>query len=219
MVYATLRHSSDIHAHCPGCCFSLSKSSTNHIGCITCIIQLTKNFLSYQVRLLTELSKLDCRVANVLKYNVDVVPDGRIAPVLIAVYGDVLNFCKAALGLILDSNGDVRGGLKSLWLSLYGPYQRYFGGIQDSFNFHMDDLEAKIRIRDRRIAQKSEKHLDFLVGCIGTQSTVSGPQDNATFQEKQALWAVSVGNSGTESASHLFLNMLKVCRLKSRSYH
>ncbi|KAI9726774.1 MAG: hypothetical protein M1828_000630 [Chrysothrix sp. TS-e1954] len=161
------------------------------LGGITCIVQLSKNFLAYQERMVRELNLMGRKMSNILQYNKEIMDakDSRVELALVAIYGDVLRFCREALGLLLDSKGEIRGGLRTWSLSLYRPFDAKFGHIREDFDAHFQDFEDKARLCDRKNAQASfamqKQHTDITISSASVQQTMKLKQDQHDLEKEQ----------------------------------
>lgn len=126
------------------------------LGGVTCILQMSTGFLHYQERMVQVLSKMG-RKAHILSQYDQLIyrKDLDVQMALINVYSNVLAFCSKALKLLVNSKGELRGGLKIFNLSLWRPFNSQFGHIVGEFEHSLEDVGDKALLCDRKRAQIS----------------------------------------------------------------
>lgn len=120
------------------------------LGGIVGVLQTTSRLLSYQKLTVQMLAKMGRKARILLEYEKDVYKDDfPVQKGLVEVYGDIIAFCQKALRFLTE-NGQLRAKVKGLGLVLFRDYESQLGKEVQDFEAHIEDLEARACLCDKR---------------------------------------------------------------------
>jgi hypothetical protein len=120
------------------------------LGGIVGVLNLASRFISYQKLTVQMLAKMGKKAEILLEYERDLYKDdNRVQSALVDVYGDILAFCAKAFRFF-TAKGELLARIKGVRLTLFKDFEFQLGEEVDSFNNHMDDLEHRASLCDKR---------------------------------------------------------------------
>jgi hypothetical protein len=120
------------------------------LGGIVGVLQTTRRLLSYQKLTVQMLAKMGKKARILLEYETDVYKDDYpVQRALVQVYGDIIAFCQKAFRFLTE-NGQLRAKVKGLGLILFRDYESQLGKEVQDFEYHIEDLEARACVCDKR---------------------------------------------------------------------
>ena len=120
------------------------------LGGIVGLLSVTNRLLSYQKLTMQMLSKMGKKARVLLEYDKDIYKDEMsVQSALINVYRDIIIFCQKAFQF-LTKNGQPRARVKGLKLIMFRDYESQLGKEVQDFENHLDDLETKATLCDKR---------------------------------------------------------------------
>ena len=125
------------------------------VGGIVGLLQISDNFDAYQSGITDWLSKLGEKAGVLLEYDLCLYQfDSRVQQTLVAIFGDVLDFCQKALHIYVKETGERRSGLWVLARSMVKKFQDEFGQIIKNFELHLEIYkERAMQANTRRIQE------------------------------------------------------------------
>lgn len=150
------------------------------LGGIMGILQSTNKLEQYQTCTLQMLAKMGRKASIISEYQSSLYDsDDELQALLVQVVGDIIVFCDRGIR-ILDTTRGVRAKIRGLKLSFFRDFQTRLGEQVDAFDDHMDRLDSRAAICDKR---RLRQILDDLESQRSDQNDTR--KENRTLMQQQ----------------------------------
>jgi hypothetical protein len=132
------------------------------LGGVMSILQATNKLDQYQSSTLKMLAKMGRKSRLMSEYETDLYKDDNELQILcVQVIGDILAFCQKGVQ-ILDgqSTSEIKAKIKGLKLAFFHDFESRLGEQVDAFEQHMEQLEMRAAICDKKRLKQALDALD-----------------------------------------------------------
>jgi hypothetical protein len=156
------------------------------LGGILCIVEISARYVEYQERLSDMLSTMGKKAEILTRFGDEIyATEDTIQLALAEVYGDILDFCREASGLLFKNEKE-KTGFRILKRSLWEPFESKLGAIMQKFDQDLDiyKLQAELCTQRReeysRVMQHHSTLLQFQMqqGLASLQSSSQSMLDH-----------------------------------------
>ena len=175
-------------------------------GGVMCVMQLITQYSAYFDKVIELFEELGGVLRPLSDYAEVIYKDNAaVQDALVALYGDLLKFCRVASAVFLSKNGKPRSGLGTFVLQIWRPFESQFDDVKGQFRKHLQAVELETTVADRRLMHNE----------VGLQ-TVYRDDTNAQLR-RLTLISEERGKEDTKLRRRLILNWMS--SLDFRSSH
>ena len=120
-----------------------------------CVVQLITQYSAYFDKVMELFEDIGSVLRPLSDYAEVIYKDNAaVQDALVALYGDLLKFCRLASAIFLKKTGDPRSGLGTFASQLWRPFESQFDDIKGQFRKHLRVVELETTVADRRLIYK-----------------------------------------------------------------
>ena len=124
-------------------------------GGVMCVMQLITRYSAYFDKVIELFEELGSVLGPLSEYAEVIYKDNAaVKDALVALYGDLLNFCRVASAVFLNEDGKPRSAFGTFVSQVWQPFESQFNDIKGQFRKHLQAVELKTTVADRRLIYK-----------------------------------------------------------------
>jgi hypothetical protein len=143
------------------------------LGGIIAVLSITSRLSDYQKRTIQMLAKMGRKAGIFMEYDKDVYKgEDAFQEALFTVYDDILSFLENAVQYLTEG-GRIRDTVKRLKLSVIGGFESHLGKYVHDFEDHIDDVQDRALLCDKRRLKKlaeEQKNHDQAIGHMASEN-------------------------------------------------
>ena len=124
-------------------------------GGVMCVMQLITQYSAYFDKVIVLFEELGSVLRPLSEYAEVIYKDNSaVQDALVALYGDLLSFCRLASAVFLNKDGKPRNGLGTFVSQIWRPFESQFDDVKGQFQKHLQAVELETTVADRRLIHK-----------------------------------------------------------------
>ena len=124
-------------------------------GGVMCVVQLLTQYSAYFDKVVELFEEIGGVLRPLSEYAEVIYKDNAtVQDALVALYGDLLKFCRVASAVFLNKSGKPRSGLGTFVVQIWRPFESQFDEVKGQFRKHLQVVERETTVADRQLVHE-----------------------------------------------------------------
>ena len=124
-------------------------------GGVMCAVQLITQYSAYFDKVVELFEEIGGVLRPLSEYAEVIYKDNAtVQDALVALYGDLLKFCRVASAVFLNKSGKPRSGLGTFVVQIWRPFESQFDEVKGQFRKHLQVVERETTVADRQLVHE-----------------------------------------------------------------
>lgn len=120
-----------------------------------CVVQLITQYSAYFDKVVELFEEIGGVLRPLSEYAEVIYKDNAtVQDALVALYGDLLKFCRVASAVFLNKSGKPRSGLGTFVVQIWRPFESQFDEVKGQFRKHLQVVERETTVADRQLVHE-----------------------------------------------------------------